>query len=96
MFDQLQRFHGRQSCGSLSVFFGPVEEHIVEGLKEKDIATHWEPAKEEWYVTHPQTVSLFTHVDGHCIFLQEDQMCAIHARWVLLQNHGFVVNIFSS
>ena len=78
---------GRWSCRSCGTCcrgfsFGPVEEHIIEGLNERDIASHWTPAKEEWYVTHPQTGEFyFTHIDGHCIFLQEDQMCAIHARW---------------
>lgn len=78
---------GRWSCKSCGACcrgfsFGPVEEHIIEGLKEKNIASHWKPAQEEWYVTHPQSGEFyFTHVNGHCIFLQEDQMCAIHARW---------------
>ena len=73
-----------QSCGACcrGFSFGPVEEHIVRGLEAKNIAEHWEPAKEEWYIRHPQTGDLyFTHVDGHCIFLQEDNLCAIHARW---------------
>ena len=86
---------GRWSCKSCGACcrgfsFGPVEEHIIEGLKEKDIATHWEPAQEEWYVTHPKSGDFyFTHVDGHCIFLQEDQMCAIHARWGALAKPWF-------
>jgi Fe-S-cluster containining protein len=73
-----------QSCGSCcrGFSFGPVEEHIVQGLKERDIVAHWAPAKTEWYVKHPQTGELyFTHIDGHCVFLQEDNRCAIHARW---------------
>ena len=81
-----------RSCGACckGFSFGPVEQHIIEGLKEKEISSHWEPAKEEWYVTHPQTGEFyFTHVDGHCIFLQDDQMCAIHARWGALAKPWF-------
>ena len=73
-----------QSCGACcrGFSFGPVEEHIVRGLEQKHIAEHWDPAKEEWYIRHPQTGEFyFTHVDGHCIFLQDDNLCAIHARW---------------
>ena len=81
-----------RSCGACckGFSFGPVEEHIITGLKEKDVSFHWKPAQEEWYVTHPQTGEYyFTHVDGHCIFLQDDQMCAIHGRWGSLAKPWF-------
>ena len=73
-----------QSCGACckGFSFGPIEPHIIEGLKEKDISSVWAPAKDEWYVQHPKTGEyFFTHVDGHCIFLQDDKRCTIHARW---------------
>ena len=85
-----------RSCGACckGFSFGPVEQHIIEGLKEKEISSHWEPAKEEWYVTHPQTGEFyFTHIDGHCIFTRRSDV-AIHARWctckaVVLQRVSF-------
>ena len=73
-----------QSCGACcrGFSFGPIEPHIIEGLKDRNIADHWRPAQKEWYVQNPKTGALFfTHLDGHCIFLQEDNRCAIHARF---------------
>lgn len=73
-----------QSCGSCcrGFSFGPIEEHIVQGLKEKEVHLHWPPAKKKWYIQHPKTQEyFFSHVDGHCIFLQPNNLCAIHARW---------------
>ena len=73
-----------QSCGACcrGFSFGPVEPHVVEGLREKKIEEHWAPAQKEWYVKNPKTGAFFfTHVDGHCVFLQEDNRCAIHARF---------------
>ena len=73
-----------QSCGACcrGFSFGPIEEHIIQGLKDKDVEQHWAPAKDQWYIQHPQTNDFyFSHVDGHCVFLQPNNLCAIHARW---------------
>lgn len=73
-----------QSCGACcrGFSFGPVEPHVIAGLQEKKIEEHWAPAQKEWHVQNPKTGEFFfTHVDGHCIFLQEDNRCAIHARF---------------
>jgi|GEM_PF-5258791 len=73
-----------QSCGACcrGFSFGPIEEHIIKGLEEKEVDKHWPPAQRKWYIQHPQTQEYyFSHVDGHCVFLQSDNLCAIHARW---------------
>ena len=71
-----------RACGKCceGFSFGPVEPNIIQSLVDKKIAEHWPAAEKEWYSKHPQSGEYFLHhVDGHCIFLQEDKLCRIHA-----------------
>jgi Fe-S-cluster containining protein len=73
-----------KNCGDCckGFSFGPVEPEIVENLKEKQIESLWEPAKDGWYTTNPHTQEIyFTHVDGHCVFLNDKNLCTIHGLW---------------
>jgi Fe-S-cluster containining protein len=63
--------------------FGPVEPGIIAGLRRADIGALWPPAAAQpWHAIQPgpdgQPAAYLTSVDGHCIFLQEDQYCAVH------------------
>src|SRR6188768_3764626 len=77
-----------RSCGDCcrGFEFGPVEPAIIAGLEARDVAAHWAPAAEApWYERRPApdgTTALFlTHRDGHCVFLRDDALCAVHALW---------------
>jgi len=74
-----------RGCGACchGFSFGPVEPDIIAGLKAADIASKWPPAAERpWHATQPgpdgEPAIYLTNVDGHCIFLQDDQLCAVH------------------
>jgi len=59
---------------------------IVEGLKKLEIDKHWPPAAAQpWHEvrTDPggNEVIYFTKKDDHCVFLQDDNLCAIHGRF---------------
>lgn len=59
--------------------FGPVEPSVIAGLKAADIASQWAAAAESpWYSAAPDGRLFLTHRDGHCVFLQEDNLCAVH------------------
>lgn len=73
------------SCGSCCRLYdlGPVEPGIIEGLVERDVSAHWAPAAEAaWYEQKPgpdgKPAYFLTHRDGHCVFLQDDNRCAVH------------------
>jgi hypothetical protein len=62
---------------------GPVEPDIVRALEERRIEERWPPAKQQpWHETRraPDGREAFflTHVDGHCVFLRDDALCAVH------------------
>lgn len=64
--------------------FGPVEPQVIQGLIDQDMASKWAPAEDgPWYHEHPgplgSTVFSLAHRDGHCVFLREDKLCAVHA-----------------
>lgn len=63
--------------------FGPVEPDIIAAIERADIAAKWSPAAQQpWRFTQPgpdgAPAAYLTSVDGHCIFLQDDQRCALH------------------
>ncbi len=73
-----------RSCGDCcrGFSFGPVAPQVVQNLKEKKIEEHWPAAQGGWYIQNPNDGSFFfQHRDGHCVFLQDDNLCAIHARF---------------
>lgn len=64
--------------------FGPVEPQVIQGLQDAGIEQHWSPAAEgPWFHEHPgpgeQPIYSLAHRDGHCVFLREDKLCAVHA-----------------
>lgn len=74
-----------RGCGACcrGFSFGPVEPDIIAGLEAADIAALWPPAaRQPWHTTAPgpdgQPAAYLASVDGHCIFLQDDQLCAVH------------------
>lgn len=72
------------ACGACCRLFqlGPVEPHIIEGLKAHEIEAAWAPAAAQpWYEareTPAGTQYFLAKVDGACIFLKEDNLCAVH------------------
>jgi hypothetical protein len=63
-----------------------VEPEIIEGLQSRDIESHWAPAAEApWHERRlgPDGVETFylTKRDGHCVFLRDDNLCAVHAQF---------------
>lgn len=78
----------RWTCGGCGACcrgysFGPVSERIIRGLEDADIGSHWPLAAERpWYTRRegPTGEAFYlADVDGHCIFLREDNLCAVHA-----------------
>ncbi len=66
--------------------FGPISPRIIAGLRELEIEKHWAPAAEQpWVTARPDgnggELLYFNKVDDHCIFLQDDNLCAIHGRF---------------
>jgi len=77
-----------RSCGDCcrGFQFGPVAPEIIAGLQARDVASHWAPAAEApWFEerTGPdgEPVYFLTHRDGHCVFLRDDALCAVHGLW---------------
>jgi len=75
------------SCGDCCRTFtlGPVSQDIISLLESQKIAEKWAPAAEgPWYSTQPGPDGrpgyfLNAGPDGACVFLREDNLCAIHA-----------------
>ncbi|HND31142.1 MAG TPA: YkgJ family cysteine cluster protein [Myxococcota bacterium] len=88
------RFHC-SSCGSCcrGFRFGPIEPEVIERLKAEKVEEHWPPAAEGWVEeldTPEGTRWMFRNrADGSCVFLQDDNRCAIHARWGAEAKPGF-------
>lgn len=85
-----------RSCGSCCHLnrLGPVEPEIIEGLRARDVASLWPPAALQpwvWEAPAPDggTHAFLAHTDGHCVFLREDQLCAIHALFGAEAKPGF-------
>lgn len=78
----------RWTCGGCGACcrgysFGPVSERIIRGLEAADIGAHWPLAAEQpWYQLQdgPTGEAFYlAKVDDHCIFLRDDNLCAVHA-----------------
>jgi len=71
-----------------------VETEVINNLLETEVSSWWAPAAERaWYqlreVPGTQPTHFFTSVDGHCIFLRDDGLCAIHAKYGEEKKPGF-------
>lgn len=82
-------------CGDCCRLYalGPVEPEIVDALRARDVGAHWAPAAAPWVEARPIAEGVngyfFTHRDGHCVFLRDDDKCAIHALWGAEAKPGF-------
>lgn len=62
----------------------PIEPELVARLKQARVETVWPPAAAQpWYsaesVVGENSALVLSQVDGHCVFLRDDNLCAIHA-----------------
>lgn len=66
-------------CGACCSAFrlGPVEPEIVDRLHGEDIGGRWAPAA-EGFVDRERDGLFLRKVDGHCVFLRDDKLCAVH------------------
>jgi len=62
---------------------GPVHADIIHALAASDLPSSWAPAREGWSEERVspdgRSVWFLKHVDGHCVFLADDNRCAVHA-----------------
>ena len=89
----------RWSCHSCTACcrgfqFGPVEHNVIENLSAQQPASWWPPASNRpWFQERPgpqeQKLYYLSAVDGHCIFLQDDGLCAVHAKLGEAAKPGF-------
>lgn len=73
---------------------GPVEPEIIAGLEARGVERDWAPAAAgpwRWEEPGPdgRTHTFLAHVDGHCVFLRPDRLCAIHALYGPEAKPGF-------
>ncbi len=85
--------HGCGFCCRYHVL-GPVEPEVVEGLRAREVEQHWAPAAAvpAWAQQRPTPAGprwFLAKVDGHCVFLADDNTCAVHARWGAEAKPGF-------
>ncbi len=85
-----------RACGSCCHLnrLGPVEPEIIEGLVARRIEDHWPAAAAQpWRWEEPgpdgQAHTFLAHTEGHCVFLRDDQLCAIHALFGAQAKPGF-------
>ena len=75
--------NGCAKCCSSGLAIGPVEPDIVRGLRERNIEDRWPQARAGWLdeqVAPDGSSHFFFQLrDGRCVFLREDNLCAIHA-----------------
>lgn len=74
--------HGCGACCT-GFAFGPVRDEIIAGLEAADIEAQWAPAAEAPWKTRQagpdgEEAWFLTHREGHCVFLEADQRCAVH------------------
>lgn len=70
-----------QGCGFCCRFhqLGPMSPQDRARIADSHPETWWPPAAAGWSRTGPAGVEL-RKLDGHCVFLDADQRCALHAR----------------
>ena len=85
-----------RACGFCCHLFklGPVEPEIIEGLRQREVEKHWAPAASQPWMreeTAPdgRSAAFLNHVDGHCVFLRPDNLCAIHGLFGAEAKPGF-------
>ena len=75
--------NGCAKCCSSGLAIGPVEPDVVQGLQQRNIEEQWPRAREGWFneqqAPDGSTQYFFRLRDGRCVFLREDNLCAIHA-----------------
>ena len=74
--------HGCARCCSSGYALGPVDPETLAGLHAADIGTRWSPAAEGWLETRPTPTGpqhFLRQREGRCVFLRDDDLCAIHA-----------------
>ena len=75
---------GCAACCSSGFELGPVEDEVIDDLTRSDIAALWTPAGEgPWFTRRPgpdgRPLAYLTQRSGRCIFLRDDDLCAVHA-----------------
>lgn len=85
-----------RACGFCCHLFklGPVEPEIIEGLRQRGIEQRWAPAAAQPWMREEvgpdgRSAAFLTHVDGHCVFLRPDNLCAIHGLFGAEAKPGF-------
>lgn len=71
---------------------GPVSAVEVKSIEATDPAGWWPPAREGWLLSRSGPTGLaheLRKVDGHCVFLDPDNRCALHARHGPKSKPGF-------
>lgn len=73
------------ACGACCRLYelGPVEPEVIAGIERAGLAASWPPAAEGWHERRTgvdgTSRAFLTHRDGHCVFLADDNRCAVHA-----------------
>ena len=82
-------------CGSCCRLYklGPVEPEIIAGLEARGVEAAWPAAASGWATqeTGPDGAAAWflRHTAGHCVFLRDDNLCAIHALFGADAKPGF-------
>lgn len=74
--------------------YGPVEPELVRWLEAQDLPARWAPAARHPWLQRargPDGVehAFLTRIDGHCIFLRPDNLCALHDLFGADRKPGF-------
>ncbi len=84
---------GTGACCRAGFALGPVEPEVICGLDEARIGELWAPAADGFSELRPgpdgRTHPFLRSVDGACVFLRDDQLCAVHALLGPLAKPGF-------
>ncbi len=74
--------HGCARCCSSGYALGPVDAETVAGLQQAQIGSRWAPAATGWLDTQHTPAGPRHYLqqrEGRCVFLRDDDLCAIHA-----------------
>lgn len=85
--------NGCAKCCSSGLAIGPVEPEIVNGLRDGGIEETWPPARSGWLEEREAADGsqhfFFQLRQGRCVFLRDDNLCAIHALMGAKAKPGF-------